>query len=83
MTDRLLGAGAISHKAISNTEHRRPGARDRRSGREVVAAGATLAFGRLPRRRPASLAPSSACLSAIFGSWLGYEIKARAFPEQT
>ena len=73
-TDRLLGAGAVSGKTIGNTSIVALGL-ETAGAAGVVAAAGTLAFGGSPRA--AGIAGLvGVVVGGIFGSWLGYEIKA-------
>ncbi|HXB28133.1 MAG: hypothetical protein ACYDDA_04745 [Acidiferrobacteraceae bacterium] len=77
MNDRLLGAGVVSSKTISNTSIAALGL-ETAGAAGVVVGGATLAFGGSPRAAGIA-AVIGAVLGGAFGSWLGYEIKA-SFP---
>jgi hypothetical protein len=74
VTDRLVGAGVISPKAIGNTSIVALGL-ETAGAAGVVAAGATLAFGGSPRAAGIA-ALIGTVIGGAFGSWLGYEIKA-------
>ena len=74
MTDRLLGAGAVGTKTLSNSAIVALGL-EAGGAAGVVAAAGTLAFGGSPRA--AGIAGLvGVVVGGIFGSWLGYEIKA-------